>query len=139
MGDCAREMLPTLFNCLPSCQAVANCQNTHTQHTHPGDPGIGFGHEFRGGCEPEEEVPWRCKAKRKRGTFALNVFAFWNVSRFDCKASAGGGQRGRVLRGHGVKEMGSILILILQKRQTRGNVINSGAKLYDLQIPDKKL
>lgn len=65
MGDCAREMLPTLFNCLPSCQAVANCQNTHTQHTHPGDPGIGFGHEFRGGCEPEEEVPWRCKAKKE--------------------------------------------------------------------------
>lgn len=91
--------MPTLFNCLPSCQALANCQHTHIHtHTHlqagkhngiAGDPGIGLvlAASSLGGCAVGGAVGGGSKGKR--GTFALNVFAFWNVSRFDCNAGKG--------------------------------------------------
>jgi len=39
------------------------------------------------------------RPKRKRGTFALSVFAFWSVSRFDC--NAGKGSKGDREKGRG--------------------------------------
>lgn len=109
--------MPTLFNCLPSCQALANCQHTHIHtHTHlqagkhngiAGDPGIGLvlAASSLGGCAVGGAVGGGSKGKR--GTFALNVFAFGTFH-------ASIATQAKAVSGIGRGE-GELILILLQK------------------------